>query len=245
MRTLAWLPVVVTLISSVASGDEVRTVDHARIRLADLVPTVPGSMADIDLGPAPPPGGSRLVGRDEMIVAIRRAGAFANITRLPVSIRAVGASRRIPSAELTAMAAAEVVKHLRTGVVLKKVEDAPDVVVAPSAKVESASVSFIPYQKGESRVTAVLELASDDVTVASVPVTIVVEVLEAGSHPDIKRGGLVNLVIERPSMRVSAPGTAAADANVGDSLVFHVAATGRTVRARVSSRDEAVVLESP
>jgi len=245
MRALGWLPLVAILATNVASSEETRTIDHARMRLGDLVPTVPVSMADIDLGPSPPPGGSRLVGRDEMIVAIRRAGAFANTTRLPASIRAVAASRRIPSSELTALAAAEIAKHLRPGVELKKVEDAPDVVVVPGATVQSASVSFIPYQRGESRATATLELASDDVTVASIPLTIVVEVLESGAHPDVKRGSLINLVIESPSMRVSAPGTAAADANVGDSLIFHVAATGRTVRARVASRDEAIVLESP
>jgi len=245
MRPLAWLPLVTTLVTNIAWGEETRTLDHARMRLADLVPSVPASMADIDLGPSPPPGGSRLVGRDEMIVAIRRAGAFANTTRLPSSIRAVAASRRIPSSELTALAAVEIAKHLRPGVELKKVEDAPDVVVVPGATVQSASVSFIPYQKGENRATAMLELSSDDVTVASVPLSIVVEVLESGSHPDVRRGALVNLVIESASMRVSAPGTAAADANVGDSVIFHVAETGRTVRARVTSRDEAVVLESP
>jgi hypothetical protein len=122
MRLLAWLPLVTTLVTNIASGEETRTVDHARMRLADLVPSVPASMADIDLGPSPPPGGTRLVGRDEMIVAIRRAGAFANTTRLPSSIRAVAASRRIPSSELTALAAAEIAKHLRPGVELKKTE---------------------------------------------------------------------------------------------------------------------------
>jgi len=245
MRSLGWLPLVLTFVTQSASGEEVRTVEHARMRLVDLVPTVPASMADIDLGPSPPPGGSRLVGREELIVAIRRVGAFANTTRLPASIRAVAASRRIGSSELTALATAEIAKHLRPGVQLKRVEDAPDVVVVPGAKVQSASVSFIPYQKGEARTTAVLELASDDVTVASVPLGVVVEVLESGAHPDVKRGATVNLVIERPSMRISAPGTAAADANVGDSVIFHVASTGRTVRARIASRDEAVVLEAP
>jgi hypothetical protein len=245
MRALGWLPLILTIAASAASGDEARIVDHARMRLGDIVPTVPAPMADIDLGPSPPPGGSRLVGREEMIAAIRRSGAFANTTRLPASIRAVGASRRIPSSELTTLAGAEIAKHLRPGVKLKRVEDAPDLVVVPDAKVRSASVAFIPYQKGEARATAVLELASDEVSVASVPLTVVVEVLESGAHPDVKRGALVNLVIERPSMRVSAPGTAAADANVGDSVIFHVSATGHTVRARIASRDEAVVLEAP
>lgn len=245
MRVLPWLPLVLVLATRPALGEDVHTVSQGRIHLGDVVPTVPASMADIDMGPSPPPGGSRLIGRDEMIAAIRHAGAFPNATRLPTSVRAVTASRRITSAELKALAAPEIAKHLRPGVELKRVEDAPDVVVVPGATVQTASVSFIPYQKGESRATAVLELASEDVTVASIPLTVVVEVLESGAHPDVKRGALVNLVIERPSMRVSAPGTAAADANVGDSVIFHVASTGRTVRARIASREEAVVLESP
>jgi hypothetical protein len=245
MRALGWLPLVTILVANTAVGEDVRTVDHARMRLGDLVPTVPPAMADIDIGPSPPPGGSRLIGREEIINAIRRSGSFANTTRLPASVRAVGASRRIPSAELTALATLEIPKHLRQGVELKKVEDTADVVVPPRAQIRSASVSFIPYQKGEARASAVLDITSDDVTVASVPVTVVVEVSALGAQPDVRRGGHVNLVIERPSMRISAPGTAAADANVGDSITFHVSATGRTVRARVASREEATVLEAP
>jgi hypothetical protein len=245
MRRIVWLPLVLTFAATTAAAEDVRTVDHARMRLGDLVPTVPVAMADIDLGPAPPPGGSRLVAREELIAAIRRAGAFANTTRLPASIRAVAASRRIPSSELATLASAEIAKHLRPGVELKKVDDVPDVVVVPGATVHGASVSFIPYQKGEARTTAVLDLESDGSTVASVPVTVIVDVSESGARPDVRRGALVNLVIERPSMRVSAPGTSAADAAIGDSVIFHVSATGRTVRARVSAPGEAVVLESP
>src|SRR5258708_710130 len=148
MRAVTWLlPTSLVLVTSGATGEETRTIDHSRLRLSDAVPSVPAAMADIDLGPAPPPGGARLVGRDEMIVAIRRAGLYANTTRLPAVVRVTSASRRIPSAELAALAAAAIAKSLRPGVALRAVEGAPDIVVAPRAEVRGAAISAVPYHK--------------------------------------------------------------------------------------------------
>src|SRR5579864_4273911 len=130
MRALTWLPLALVVVGgearggdSAARGDgEARTVDHARICLADAVPSVPSAMADVDLGPAPPPGGSRIVGRDEMIVAIRRAGLYPNTTLLPASVRVTSAARRITSAQFVSLAAPVISRCLRPGVELKTVE---------------------------------------------------------------------------------------------------------------------------
>ena len=258
MRALTWLPLALLVVGGVARGDdsprgarggredvEGRTVDHARLLLGDAVPTVPASMADLDLGPSPPPGGSRLVGRDEMIAAIRRAGLYPNTTLLPSTVRVTSAARHITSTQLATMAAPVISKCLRPGIELKAVEGTSDLVVAPRAEARCASVSGVPYQKGEARANAVVEFTSDHVVVASVPVGIVVDVSESAAHPDVSRGAVISLVIERRSMRISAPGTCAIDANVGDTVVCHVSATGRTLRARIASHDEAVVMEGP
>lgn len=245
MRALLPLPLLVVLATGVAAADETRVVARARIHFSDVVSNAPTEMGDVDLGLAPPPGGSRIVTREELIAAVRRNGFYPNTVRLPTLVRVTSASKRISSAELEAMARPEISKQLRAGISLKKIEDAPDLVVTPGASVRKASVAFVPYQKGEARTTAVVELASDDVTVASVPVIAIVEVTETGARPDVRRGARINLVIEGPSMRVTAAGTAAVDAKVGDAVIFHVAETGRTLRARVTSSEEAIVVEGP
>ena len=247
MRALSWLPFTLLVVCGAARADEIdaRTVDHARVTLGDAVPSVPASMADVDLGPSPPPGGSRLLGRDEMIAAIRRAGLYPNTTLLPVAVRVTSAARRISSAQFASMATPIISRCLRQGVELKAVEGTTDLLVAPRAEARCASVSGVPYAKGEARANAVVEFTSDHVVVASVPVGIVVDVSESAAHPDVARGAVISLVIERRSMRISAPGTCAIDANVGDMVVCHVASTGRTLRARIASHDEAVVMEGP
>src|SRR5579872_3041809 len=198
MRALTWLPLALIVVGGEARGDTVsgaarvvhddvdgRVVDRARLRLGDAVPSVPASMADVDLGPAPPTGGSRLVGRDEMIAAIRRAGLYPNTTPLPVSVRVTSAARRITPAEFASLAAPAISKCLRPGVELKTVEGTTDFLVTPRAEARCASVSGVPYQKGEAHANAVVEFASDHVVVASVPVGIVVDVSESAAHPDV------------------------------------------------------------
>jgi hypothetical protein len=38
MRRIVWLPLVLTFAATTAAAEDVRTVDHARMRLGDLVP---------------------------------------------------------------------------------------------------------------------------------------------------------------------------------------------------------------
>jgi hypothetical protein len=226
-----------------ASAQAVRTVDRARVRLADVIDAAPAALAEVDLGPAPPPGGTRVLSRDEIVQGLRRAGHEPGALKLPASVRVVGASRAIGPEELASLARAAIEKQLPAGVTLGRVEPSTTVVVPPRATVRSARLPRPPRQKGPFRTTATLELASDDKVVASVPVSVVLDVSEEAAKTDVARGSRVNLVIERPAIRITAAGVVLGDANVGDVVQVSVRPTGRVVRAKLTGRDEARVME--
>ncbi|HKQ70263.1 MAG TPA: flagella basal body P-ring formation protein FlgA [Polyangiaceae bacterium] len=231
------------LLPLTADAEGARTIQRSRILVKDVVQAAPEGIADVDLGPAPPPGGSRLVSRTEVESHLRERGIETAKLVIPASVRIATAARRIAPGELGELAKPAIEQKLPRGVTLTKAEPTFEVVVPLSAVVRGAEIPRPPRQKGSFRSTATIELAADGEVVARVPVPIVLEISEDAARPDVARGSSVGLVIERRLLRISTQGSALADANVGDTLSAIVVATGRVVKARLTSPDEAQVLE--
>jgi Chaperone for flagella basal body P-ring formation len=243
VRRAAWL--FGLLFPLAAHGDVVHTVDHARILVKDVIVKAPEGIADVDLGPAPPPGGSRLVMRDEILTHLRERGVDVTRLVIPASVRVVGAARRISPNELALLVTPAIEEKLAAGVTLTKAQPTYEVVVPPRTVVRSVELPRTPRQKGSFRTTATVELASDGEVVAKVPVPVVLEVSEDAARPDAPRGSKIGLVIDRRSIRITTQGSLMNDANVGDTVGAMVVATGRVVKVRLVARDEAEVLEAP
>src|SRR5882724_13330009 len=78
-----------------ASAELPLTVDTARIHLSDVSDGYDdGELATLDLGPAPPPGNSRLLSRGEVEDQLRAAGDNAKSLRMPSVLRVKSASKR-------------------------------------------------------------------------------------------------------------------------------------------------------
>ena len=86
-------------------------------------------------------------------------------------------------------------------------------------------------------------MSCDGAPVAKIPVSVVLEVSEQAARPDVARHSRMNLFIDHGAVRVTAIGQTMADANVGDKVSMLVVATGRMVKAKIISRDEAELLE--
>jgi hypothetical protein len=227
----------------VARAEPTRTIDHARILLGDIVSAAPAELADIDLGPAPPPGANRLLNKSELERQLRDRGVDVSKVSLPASIRVVGASRHIAPDKLAELAMPVIAKELPAGVTLTSVHASYEIVVPPSAEVKSAKISRIVRQKGTQRSMATIELACDGAPVAKVPVAVVLEVSEQAARPDVGRHTRMNLYIDHGAVRVTAIGQTMADANIGDKVGMMVVATGRVVQAKIVSSEEAQLLE--
>jgi hypothetical protein len=240
MRALAF----VLLLSAPTPAEESRVVSHARLTIADVA-FATADIGALDLGPAPPPGGSRLVGRAEIEDRIRAAGLDPKGVALPKVVRVVGASQRLSPDALAKLATGAVTRALPQGVTLEKIEAAYEIVTRPGSSVKSASIAKVPRQKGQAHVSAVLELATEDDVVTKVPVALTVDVSDAAAKADVPRGTRVEIVLERGAIRIATSATALADAEIGDTQSVSIVATGRVVRARFVSRERAEIVEKP
>ena len=88
-----------------------------------------------------------------------------------------------------------------------------------------------------------LEWITDDRVVASSSATVIVNISEEAAAPDVRKGALLTLVVERGKVRVSAAGVSMADAMIGDVIRATVSNSHRVVRARLTSKDHAKVME--
>ncbi len=233
------------LSSGTVWGEVARTVDHVRLTIKDILPVAPEGIANLDFGPAPPPGVSRVVTRTEIQDWLQARGVDSRKLAIPDRVRVSTAGRRIPITELTELAWQAVGKALPAGVTLSAVKPGFDVLVPARAEVGGVKMPKAPRQKGPFRATATLEFVCDKEIVARVPVSVTLEVSEEAATPDVARGAKLDLMLSHGLLQITTMGSMLADANVGEHATALVVATGRVVRVRVVSRTEAEILETP
>jgi len=239
------LVVALLCFSGVGSADPVKTVDVSRLTLGDVLDALPAEVAALDLGPAPQPGGSRLVSRDEIERTLAEHGMSSVAIKMPGSVRVVGAAKRVSPPELARLAEPSVRAALPEGVEYVKLEAGSEVTLSPRARVEKVELGRFPRRAGTQRASAILVFGGDGGISFRLPATVVGVVSDEAARPDVSRNGRLLLVLQRGAMRVAADGAALADASVGETLPVRVSATGRVVRARIISASEAELLESP
>lgn len=227
-----------------ANAESERTIDGARIVLKDVSDGYDeGELATLDLGPAPPPGSSRLLSRVEVEEQLRAAGDDAKSLRMPSSLRVKSAAKRWSPEELREAFTPRLLAALPPGLTFKAAKLSRAVVTSPSVSVGDAHFPKFPKRAGELTLTASVDLQQGGATVLRVPVTVVVLVSEAATRPAASKGARVNLVIEHGPARVSALATALSDTELGALGLFRVASTQRVLRARLISADSAQVVE--
>ena len=227
-----------------ASAELSRTIDTSRIRLADVSDGYDeGELGSLDLGPAPPPGNSRLLSRGEVEDQLRAAGDDAKSLRMPAVLRVQSASKRWSAEALREAVTPHVLAGMPIGLRFKSIKLNRALVTSPSIKIGEAHFPRFPKREGELTLTATVDLLQDDVTVMRLPVTVVVVITEAATRPAASKGARINLIIEHGPARVSALATALSDTELGQLGSFRVAATQRVLRARLISADSAQVVQ--
>jgi hypothetical protein len=226
--------------ASRVAGDLV--VSHARLTVADVVKDAPETVRDVELGPAPSPGASRIVSRDEIVRSMRRAGKTAEFA-MPQTTRITRASEHLPSRTLAEIARPAITATLPSGVTLTRVEATSDFTAPAGTRVGQATLPKLPKAKGPFHTTASVELMHDDVRIALIPMAVVLEISEAAAAPDVRKGAHVTVVVERATLRVSTEATVMKDSDVGDSTMVTLSATGRQVKVKIVSRSQAELVE--
>src|SRR6478752_6577445 len=239
---MAKLPIIPFLLASSfcvpAFAESERTIDGTRIVLKDVSDGYDdGEFASLDLGPAPPPGSSRLLSRAEVEEQLRAAGDDTKSLRMPAALRVKSAAKRWSPDELREAVTPRLIAALPLGLTFKAAKLNRPLVTSPSVIIGEAHFPKFPKRVGELTLTASVDLKQDGITILRVPVTVVVLVNEAATHAAVSKGARVNLVIEHGPARVSALATALSDTELGALGLFRVASTQRVLRARLLSAD--------
>jgi hypothetical protein len=214
-----------------------------RVTLGDLVPALPEALRALDLGPAPAPGGSRLVTRDELKKAIADAKGIEPKT-LPAQVRVVRKMRKLDAMTLESEARRAINKRgLSRGATLAAVKaprsaDVPD--GFDSVRVE---IGKPPRRTGSFLTTAMLVFNHGSEELARVAVPIELALGADAATPDLAKGAPVKLVVRRGLVEITASALAGVDADVGDTLQVVLKPSGKTLRARLVDREHAEALE--
>lgn len=204
-----------------------------RVLLGDLVADAPLDLRPVDLGPAPMPGGVRVILRD----AVRDAYT-AHARTAPSDLPpAFTVGRRMQS--LTAHALEARIREsvgttgLPRGVTLTSIHCPPAVVVPDGWDALTVELLGLPRRAGAARVSARVSLrqGADELAVVSVPMDVALDA--EAVRPDVVHGAPVQLLIRRGLVEVSSPATAGVDARVGDVFPVVLHPSGRTLRARL------------
>lgn len=238
-----WLLTAALVLGSPA--ESLVVVDVVRLRVGDIVGTAQPPAAEVDLGPAPPPGGSRLLARSDIIDALRKAGIDPASLRIPHAVRVAGAARILEPVQVAHDAAPEVERRLPKGVRLVRVDASSRVTISPRAVIHAVRLAPVPRQKGPARISAGIDWACEDRVVATTNVVALVDVSAQAAAPEVPRGTPLTLIVEHSRVQVSTTGVTLADATIGDVVRTSVRSTGRVVMARVLSSDRALVVERP
>ena len=230
----SWCVLLATLtVSNAAWSVTERKVLAPRVTFGEVVPGAPQALADIDIGPAPPAGGSRLVSRDELRRALKGAGARANGVSLPRVVRIVTQAKRWKPNELNQRLLPRVRRLLKTGVTLRKVSVRTAQLLPVGAQIAFVRLPKLPRRVGSVKTTATVDFTLEGTVVKRLPVFVHVTISEAGAAPALARGGRVQLVIQRGAARVTALGVAVTDTDTGEVAQFRVTSTRKLVSARL------------
>ncbi|HET9958836.1 MAG TPA: flagella basal body P-ring formation protein FlgA [Polyangiaceae bacterium] len=246
-RRAALLGVVLGLVtlSSSAVGEPIRVVDHPRVRLRDLstaLAALPAPLPEVDLGPSPPPGGSRLFARESVLAELRTQGLEPKGVNLPPVVRVQRAARHIEPSELKALLEPQLLAALGPNMKLASFDIKKGLLTVPNPEVGPVRLPQFSRREGPIQLTVVADLLHDGNVVARLPVPIVIELSAAALQPSVAKGARVDLVIERGNARISAAATALEAAELGQVIAFKVSTTSRVLRARITSPTSALVV---
>jgi hypothetical protein len=226
-----------------AQATEARLLDADTVLLGDLVEGAPEQVA-VELGAAPPPGGTRAFTRAFVEQRLREAGVTAQGLELPAVMRVQGAIKTFTQRELAESARPAVLAALRRGVELKKVEVRSALRAAPSATIERAVLPALTRRVGTQRVTATLEIEVRGRVVQRVPAVLELELTEAAVTPALPRGSRLDVRIAKGNASVSTAGVTLQAGDVGDVVMVRIEKTGKTLRVRIADRSRAEVVSS-
>ncbi len=243
MRGLAWIAAILWLtICGIAQAETVQWANSPRVYFRDLVPQASGNLASLDLGQAPPPGGSRLYSNDELRTFAYLAHESLKGLDIPNGVRVKRATRHLSELDLDSLIRPALSVLLPEGVLLKNLNLPKTLISVPGVQVGDIQMPRLPKHAGMSRISPVVQLMAGGVLVMRLTISADLQLDERASRYALERGSMINLVIDTGTTRISAAATLSSPADVGDIVACQVVKTHKVLRARITSTREAAVV---
>lgn len=241
---LGGLAVVLSAALPAAAGEAATvTVSGSRVSLEDVMPTCPPRACKMDLGPAPPPGGSWLVDASVIRGALEAGGEERGTRRDIQPVRVVSEAKVLSPADAGELVRPSVEAALPKGVTLAGLEAKTQLTLPLRASAGTATLPKLPRRAGPVTTTAMVDILLDDSLVRRVPILVRLVIDPSAARADVPRGHALTLVIERRTATISTDGVALRDTEIGEIAPFRVQRTGRVINALVKSAGVAQVLE--
>jgi hypothetical protein len=196
------------------------------------VPSAPPELAEVDLGPAPPAGASRLYSTEELLTAARQAGKQLLIRE---SVRAVRATKRWTQAEFTSFITPKLKASLPEYARVLRVEVPRSLVTVSNIELGRIEPGQLPNRRGTVQTSALFELTVEGKLVQRLSLPVVLELGERPKPAEVERGATVTLQVNLGTTRVSAQAAPLQTLAVGAVGLFRVVKTRKTLRAKLLS----------
>lgn len=206
-----------------------------RVTVAEVLPLLRGSAAgEVDLGPAPLPGGERVVRAREVRSALEAAGHDARGVQIPVSTKIRREAQAMDRSAIVDLVRPELNRAFFPCIVTE-VQAPPRITLATGDVVVEAT-GRAPRTSGHAAASVVLRAGGRDTRLS------IVADVECPA-PVVSPGGRVQIVAIYGRVRASAPGTAIESGRVGDDIRVTNSLTRTTLRGRVVDANTVEVLQ--
>ncbi len=244
-RTFVLLSALATAgVVSPAQAKRIRTVlvSTSRVRLGQIMPKLEEPLSEIDLGPAPAPNGSRIITRKYIQEALEDEGV-QGVSGIPRSVRVKRKMQRLAAKQIKSLTEAAIAERgLKKGITITKIRPPARIKVAAGWDAVRVQLPRSPRRKGKWATTVMLSFEADGERVARVAVRVIFHLTEAATRPDIAKGAPLRLTVESGRVRVTIKAHAGADADVGDTFPVQLRPSGRIVRAKLVTPNQAVAV---
>jgi flagella basal body P-ring formation protein FlgA len=89
----------------------------------------------------------------------------------------------------------------------------------------------------------VLVFWRDEAVIGRVPVSLDLSVPPEALIWEVPKGASITVVVQRAGIEVSAPAVASTDGDIGDVVSVLLRPSGRSMRARIATRERAIAIE--
>lgn len=219
-----------------------RSLSKPRVVLSDVLPDAPAELAGIDLGPAPAPGSTRLIKREELVEALPKDAPKK--LKLPEAVRISRKTQKLGPVDLEQLSSDAIARvTLPRGVTVIGFHPKQSVTVPAGRDSVRIELPKLPRREGKLTTNATLTLLQGESELAKITVAVELKLGPEAAIPDVKKGGKVTLVIRRGLVEIHASASANHDADVGEPIAVTIADSGKVLKGRLSSADPPTVME--